>query len=321
MQSQLDTKHRVQYSSRFLVLLGVFILSNFMIFPLLGFVLVTRMYDVTFEDIPLIVSNPSHYDYGIQVMLWLQVISSFGGFFVTAFIFLKSYRYRVFDYLGLSNNPNLKALLLCLLIIFSNIAVVNLLGALNYRIPIPDIGGFKELTESMNQKMSSLTDSLLVMNNIWDLMIRLFVMALLPAFVEEVFFRGLLQRYVSEWFGSAVAGIIVSALVFSLFHFKFEQIIPIFYVGLLFGYIYFRTRNLAYTILMHFVHNGFIVALTYYVGGTEAKEFMKDDYVPGVAWVLPSLLGLGIGIFFLMKMFPKQLIEVEEQNEAGGEDE
>src|SRR5690606_29193452 len=139
------------------------------------------------------------------------------------------------------------------------------------------------------------------------LLVRLFAMALLPAFVEEVFFRGLLQRFVSEWFGSAISGIVVSALVFSLFHFRFEQIIPIFYVGLLFGFIYHRTKNLTYTIIMHFIHNGFIVALTYFVGGTDAKEFMKEDFVPGASWVIPSLIGLIAGIYLLLKMFPTQL--------------
>lgn len=321
MQFLSDTTHRVQYSSRFLVLVGIFILCNLMIFPLLGFVIVTRMYDVTFEAIPLILSTPSQYDNGIQIMLLLQIITSFGGFFVTAFVFLKSYRYKAFDYLKLNYLPAPKALLLCLIVILSNIAVVNMLGALNHRIPVPELGGFKEMTEAMNEKMSALTDSLLVMNNMWDLIVRLFVMALLPAFVEEVFFRGLLQRFVSEWFGSVLVGVVVSALVFSLFHFRFQQIIPIFYVGLLFGYIYYRTGSLFYTILMHFVHNGFIVALTYFMEDVDTKEFMQDDYMPGVTWFIPSLIGLCAGLYFLFKMFPKKPAISEEQLKTGGEDE
>ncbi|MCK9480658.1 MAG: CPBP family intramembrane metalloprotease [Bacteroidia bacterium] len=321
MQSQFDPKHRIQYSSRLLVLVGIFILCNFMIFPLIGFSAIAYVYEIGVMEIPNVLASPSAYSYGVNVMLWLQIITSFGGFFVSSFVFLKSYSYPPFEYLKLNKMPVVKAILLCLFIIVANIGIVSLLGGLNYRIPIPEFGGLQEIAARMNERASAMMESMLVMNGLSDLLIRLFVMALLPAFVEEVFFRGLLQRFITEWFGSIWTGIIVSALVFALFHFRITQILPIFFVGLLFGYIYYRTGNLYYTILMHFVHNGSIVILTYLVRDKDAQAFMQEDYIPGWEWIVPSIFGLVIGVYFLLKLFPLQPNSKNVLNQNGGDNE
>ena len=323
MQLDYNPIERIQFASRFLVFLGIFILSAFLVFPMVSIGVVSFVYGIPYNEIPSVIANPEKFPNGISIYLLLQTISSIGGFLVTALIFLKSYNYNVLDYLRLKTTPALYPLLLSLLLILSNFAVVSLLGAFNYSIPVPELGGFSELVKATEEKIKVLTESLLNMNGPMDLLTRLFVMALVPAVVEEVFFRGLMQRFITEWTGKVWAGILISALVFALIHFRFTHIIPIFYVGVLFGYVFYRTGNLYYTILLHFIHNGSIVLITYLAKDSPNKEMLQDDYVPGISWVLPSILGLVVALYYLHKILPKPapIVSVEEQTEEGGDNE
>jgi membrane protease YdiL (CAAX protease family) len=54
---------------------------------------------------------------------------------------------------------------------------------------------------------------------------------------------------------------VVSALIFGLFHINPAQIVPAFLLGLLFAYIYYTTKSLLPTIILHIVSNGLSVCL------------------------------------------------------------
>ena len=73
--------------------------------------------------------------------------------------------------------------------------------------------------------------------------------------VEELLFRKLLIDRLHR-FGDRTA-LFVSALVFGLLHGNFSQLFYAFGIGLLLGYLYCRTRQLGYTILLHMAVNLF----------------------------------------------------------------
>lgn len=75
--------------------------------------------------------------------------------------------------------------------------------------------------------------------------------------VEELLFRGLIFHYLEKGFRSTKAAIILSALAFGIWHGIFIQSVYTFLVGLLLGYLYAKTRELKYPILMHFINNFF----------------------------------------------------------------
>ncbi len=79
--------------------------------------------------------------------------------------------------------------------------------------------------------------------------------AVLPAFFEEFVFRGILLGQLRR-FGDGMA-IVVSALLFGLFHSNMEQIPFAFLVGLVLGYILVRTNQIWLTIAIHFFNNAF----------------------------------------------------------------
>ncbi|GJP38435.1 hypothetical protein CLOM_g22873 [Closterium sp. NIES-68] len=74
---------------------------------------------------------------------------------------------------------------------------------------------------------------------------------------EEVVFRGFLlpslTRYFPLW-----ASVVVSAMVFALAHFSLQRMLPLFFLGLVIGVVFVRSRNLLASILLHSLWNGFV---------------------------------------------------------------
>lgn len=90
-----------------------------------------------------------------------------------------------------------------------------------------------------------------------------FLVVLAGPFAEEVFFRGFVQSGLVRLWGP-VAGLLVSAAIFSIAHASVSILIPIFVAGLLIGWLYIRTGSLWGCVLVHGMQNAvaFIAALT-----------------------------------------------------------
>lgn len=80
--------------------------------------------------------------------------------------------------------------------------------------------------------------------------------------------RGLLSRM------NPTGAICVSAAFFAILHMNPWQAIPAFVLGLLFGYVYYRTGSLKLTMLMHCVNNTFATVLSRIPALEDADTFM-----------------------------------------------
>lgn len=78
--------------------------------------------------------------------------------------------------------------------------------------------------------------------------------AIIPALVEELLFRETICRSLRAY-GDKTA-ILISALLFSLMHTNAEQIIYTFVAGLFLAWIYERTKNVIFPMIVHFINNG-----------------------------------------------------------------
>ena len=81
----------------------------------------------------------------------------------------------------------------------------------------------------------------------WDLIL----ISLIPAIVEEIFFRGLLQSFI---------GIFFSSLIFAILHWGFVKKLWIYgvhalVISLFFGWLYVSTGSLLTTVVAHFTNN------------------------------------------------------------------
>ena len=91
------------------------------------------------------------------------------------------------------------------------------------------------------------------------------VIGIVPAIAEELVFRGFLFRKLFDLSGNSNLAIAISALIFALVHFQILNVLPIFIMGYILGYVYFNTRNIIYPMLIHFLYNTTQVILTYYL--------------------------------------------------------
>lgn len=58
--------------------------------------------------------------------------------------------------------------------------------------------------------------------------------------------------------------ILIIAFVFMVYHHSWAQTVYQFAMGVIFTVIYLKTKNILYTIFIHFINNAFIVIYTYY---------------------------------------------------------
>lgn len=85
--------------------------------------------------------------------------------------------------------------------------------------------------------------------------------AVLGPVLEELLFRGGVTRLLLMQYSPAKA-IFLSALIFGIFHINPAQVVSAFLAGLLFAWIYYRTRSLVPCILIHILNNSLAVALS-----------------------------------------------------------
>lgn len=98
--------------------------------------------------------------------------------------------------------------------------------------------------------------------------------AVLGPVLEELLFRGGVTRALLAKYSPAKA-IFLSALLFGIFHINPAQVVSAFLAGLLFAWIYYRTRSLVPCILIHILNNSLAVALSlHYPQADSIKEIM-----------------------------------------------
>jgi membrane protease YdiL (CAAX protease family) len=118
-------------------------------------------------------------------------------------------------------------------------------------MPLPDF-----LRELEDAQMALIENILASDISVWA---SIFALAVTPAICEELLFRGYLQRQLERSFGVA-GGIIVTGVLFGLYHFRLTQAIPLAVLGIFLGWLVWRTGSLWIPILVHFCNNAFAVA-------------------------------------------------------------
>lgn len=86
---------------------------------------------------------------------------------------------------------------------------------------------------------------------------------ILAPLVEEAVFRGAIERHLLDKDWKPWLAILVSALFFSVAHFNYTQGLTAVFLGVLLGWVYYRTRNLWPCIFVHAVNNTIATVCSY----------------------------------------------------------
>ncbi len=152
--------------------------------------------------------------------------------------------------------------------------VIGLLAYLNELIPM------SESLVAMEDSAGELTMAIVKSDSIGVLLWNLVVVAVLPAVGEELVFRGIIQQELERQYSKPWLAIVLSALVFSTLHMQFAGFIPRFALGVLLGYVFYRTRNIWVPIILHFTNNAFALILVFIAQPQEASlaEFEAFEF-------------------------------------------
>ena len=102
-------------------------------------------------------------------------------------------------------------------------------------------------------------------------------MALVAPLVEEMMFRGAIQGYLMRRCSNPWTAIVASALIFGVIHMNPVQVVYATLLGLVLGWIYYRTRSLLPVIAGHVLNNSVAVASMKIWGSEDIEAITVDD--------------------------------------------
>ena len=112
----------------------------------------------------------------------------------------------------------------------------------------------------------------------------LIAVAVLPAFIEETLFRGLIYQGIPN----KRMTILISAVLFALLHMNFNQMCYAFVMGLAFAVVIYITDNLTVTILLHMLFNAFTVMICCFPSSNVISGILRCN-IAGYSLFNPSL--------------------------------
>ena len=120
--------------------------------------------------------------------------------------------------------------------------------------------------------------------------------------IEEILFRGIIQKGMINNGVKPRNAIIISALVFGLVHFNPWQFIGAFLLGLVLGVVYFKTKSLLMPILLHFFNNTIAAIMMKFCDTDSFAELLQ----------IPNYLILFLGIvifavFYYLFMYKNRI--------------
>lgn len=232
------------------------------------------------------VSRPELY-----FMKFSILINHLGTFILPTVLLTFLLRQKFGSFYKLHKPIDLSLLLLSTGVILFSFPLVQYLFEINQLVELPDY------LKSMESQTEELMKAFLGNMSFGDLLFNLFLIAVIPAIGEELFFRGVLQNVAIHLTSKPWFGIIIASIVFSAFHMQFEGFLPRVFLGFVLGALYYMTNNLWYAIIVHFINNGLQVTLLYF-----APEMSEDINSPiGVSWIAAAI-SLIIIIFLLIRI-------------------
>jgi hypothetical protein len=159
-----------------------------------------------------------------------------------------------------------------------------MLAWLNTLIPMPD--AIIQLEKQQTDLIASFLKS------DFNVLVALMHVALVPAIFEEILYRGyvlhMLKRTKAIW-----TAILISGIIFGLYHLRLTQAIPLSLIGIFLGWITWRSGSLIPAMVVHFVNNASSVLLVRYMPESplaSATPEMPPVWLVAISLVLSFVL-------------------------------
>lgn len=174
------------------------------------------------------------------------------------------------------------------LILFAQPAIW-FLGWINSFVPVP------ETMENLQlQQMEMMQTYLTGDGVVW---FALFNIAVVPAICEEILFRGYVLRSFEKSWG-IVAAIIISGVIFGMYHLQIANVLPLAAIGMLLAYMTWTTQSIYPAMVAHFVNNGASVLFAKYYPEAAFTEVSPEAMPP--LWLVAVSVVISFYLIYYM---------------------
>jgi len=250
---------------------------------MISFSIVAVLLDIPFSGLQSALLQPKNASIA-QFANALASIIAFGLPGIAVAFFSKN---KLVSELGFARIKNWNQIGLVILIAITGLFLSGALGDLTEKIPTPI--ALKNWATQMEDQYKKALYAMTQMKSVLDLLFAIIAVAVVPAIVEELFFRASLQKIIMDWTGKPYVAIVVTAIIFSAFHFSYFGFLSRMSLGIILGIIYYYTKTIWLPILMHFINNGIGITILYFVRNDSKKmDAVIDGNLP-FYWVVLAL--------------------------------
>ena len=142
---------------------------------------------------------------------WMQFISTLFLFFLPPFFYALLCHKKPLLHLGFTHRVDVKEVIVVVLVMLACLPIVGALQELTEMFPWSKatLQQFKDAETSYNKQVAVIAR----MDNFFDYLVSIVMIAFLPAVFEETMFRGGLQNLLSRWFKMPVVAIVITSII------------------------------------------------------------------------------------------------------------
>lgn len=297
----MEQPKSIKFISRILISFGVLFVNMF-VFSVIAVALCKQFYNV---DIAKLLSlkevSKISMDQTYALRLY-QAMVSVGSFILTSIVLTYAFKQKPLEYLGLYQFPKVKYLIsIPILIILASPALTWMIE-FNSQLKLPPaFADFETRLKALETANNNLYEAMLKMPSSTDLFINIIVMALIPAFGEEFFCRGVLLNVLYDYNGKFMKSVIIVAIIFTILHLQVFKFLPMMALAIILGMYINYTKGLWASILFHFLNNTISVIASYFEQKGVKNFFFDNDANLPVWAIISSFVLSGLLIFILIK--------------------
>lgn len=285
-----------------LALLLILILT----FQLVGYFISLYALSISFgidiEEVKYLMNAPDGSALGINIGRFSNLIQFILYMGVPALIFTAANRVGVSFFGGYSKKLQLSKIVWSFLLAISALPLVAVLTKISQHLPLPE--SLKLMADSLTTSREMLFENMLEMHRWEELLFCIFLVALLPALLEEYLFRGIVLNIALNQYAKPITAIIFQAVFFSLMHLSLYEFLGISLIGAVFGIITYRNQTVWYSTISHFVFNSTTVILYYLIlmkFENSGVKYNPDQLLASASLAIPASFIFGYSIYQLTK--------------------
>jgi uncharacterized protein len=194
----------------------------------------------------------------------LLIVQFFGIFLFPSLVFAVLADPKPLAFCGIKKPDHANSIWIAAVVMICAYFMVEWLGVLNQQL-VQNLFGksAQRWIEEAESERNGTLQNILNMKTVTDLIASIILVGLMAAIGEEIFFRGILQRIFIQAFRSPLAGVLITAAIFSAVHGQFLGFIPRMILGVVLGALYWYSGSLYTSIIGHFIFNSVQVVLVY----------------------------------------------------------